>query len=462
MLKQVLTFNQKHHLFSSGDSILLACSGGPDSLCMVHIFNRLAPKYNLKIFVAHIEHGIRGQASIDDAIFVKNFCKQNNIPFYMKKVDACSYSAQYKLSLETGARILRYNFLNETAQLLKCTSIATAHNRGDQAETVLMHIIRGSGTSGLSGIHPRTQNIIRPLLACTRSDIEEYCQRYKLSPRHDFTNDETTYIRNNIRLKLLPFLRKYNPNIESTLSKTASLISEENDFIAAYSKSVYDQTAVKADHKLLLPLDKFSAQHTAIKRRLIRLAIYSLCNDIKDIENIHITNVLSLAQKAKTGSQINLPNGLKAYIEYSNLIIALPHLSPIIESSPILLNIPGTVVLNTLNFSIKAEIVHSPQQEKSRNTCYIDTDTLCGSLKIRFRKNGDTFCPKGMKGHKKLKDLFIDNKIPREQRSMVPIVCDDIGIVWVAGIQQDNRCISTSVTKNIVKLTILNNLDKHH
>ncbi len=462
MLKQVLTFNQKHNLFSSGDRILLACSGGPDSLCMVHIFNRLAPKYDLKIFVAHIEHGIRGQASVDDALFVKNFCEQNNIPFYLKKVDACSYSAQHKLSLETGARILRYSFLNEMAQSLNCTSIAIAHNRGDQAETVLMHIIRGSGISGLSGIHPKTQNIIRPLLACTRSDIEEYCQRYKLSPRHDFTNDETTYIRNSIRLKLLPFLRKYNPNIESTLSRTASLISEENDFITAYSTSIYNQITVKTDNKLLFPLDRFSGQHTAIKRRLIRLAVHSLCNNIKDIENIHINSVLSLAQKAKTGSQINLPNGLKAYIEYNNLIIALPHLPPIVKSGPILLNIPGTVTLNAIDVSIMSEIIHSSQQEKSRNTCYIDTDKLSGSLKIRFRKNGDSFCPKGMNGHKKLKDLFIDNKIPREQRDMIPIIYDDTGIVWVAGIQQDSRCIAAAAAKNIVKLTILNNINKHH
>ncbi|WP_196592689.1 tRNA lysidine(34) synthetase TilS [Pectinatus sottacetonis] len=455
MLKQIVAFCQKHRLFSYNDHILLACSGGPDSLCMVHIFIRLAAAYNLTVSVAHVEHGIRGRASVQDAAFVKDFCQKNNLPFYLKKVNAISYAEKNKLSVEAAARILRYSFLQQTATVLHCTSIAIAHHRGDQAETILMHMIRGAGTKGLSGINPRTNNIIRPLLNCTRSQIKSYCSQYNLVFRTDTTNYDTNYTRNSIRLKLLPFLHKYNPNIEETLCRTASLIAEENDFITTYADDVYKSIVIKKNNRLLLPLPEFTKQHIAIKRQTLRAAISDLCNNTIDIENIHIDNILSLAAKAKTGSSLNLPHNIIVIIEYNNLVLTIAEKSSQkMEIEPISINTAGTTTLPFLLGSISAITVNSYEGQKDRRLCYIDTDKICGKLIIRSRKNGDFFYPKGLNGRKKIKNLLIDNKIPREQRSKIPLLCDQKGIIWVVGIQQDQRYFPQSSSTNIIQLTL--------
>ncbi|TCS81001.1 tRNA lysidine(34) synthetase TilS [Pectinatus cerevisiiphilus] len=453
MLAHVLKFSNHHKLFSNGDCILLACSGGPDSLCMTHIFMRLAEKCNLKIFVAHVEHGIRGQASIADAQFVEKFCRDNQLPFYLKEVNACAYADTHKISLETAARELRYDFLRETAHSLGCTAIAVAHHRGDQAETVLMHMLRGAGLDGLSGIQPKAHGIIRPLLDCTREDIENYCRLHALQPRRDATNGDTTYTRNRIRMDLLPYLRSYNSNIEETLCRTAFLLAEENDFLTTYAQTVYNKIVSKVKNRCAFLLAEFSLQHIAVKRKLIRAAIFDLCGTTKDIRNVHIDAIILLAAREKTGTSINLPHALKVLIEYHQLIISTEkEVTCINKAFP--LNVPGSTQIPESGIIINAETAQTVESVKTKQICFIDKDKIAGSLKIRTRKNGDSFSPKGLTGHKKLKDLFIDNKIPRIDRDRIPILFDDIGIVWIAGIQQDNRCVPTTESKNLVKLSL--------
>ncbi|WP_196604966.1 tRNA lysidine(34) synthetase TilS [Pectinatus haikarae] len=455
MLTRVIEFNKKYHLFHAEDRILLACSGGPDSLCMVHLFMRLAEEYNLQIFAAHVEHGIRGKASVEDAQFVEKFCCIQHVPFYSKSVDACAYADRHKISLETAARELRYDFLQETAALLGCSAISVAHHRGDQAETVLMHILRGAGIDGLSGIRPKAGNIIRPLLDCTRAEIENYCVSYDLHPRYDATNGDIAYTRNRIRIELLPYLKNYNFNVEASLCRTADLLAEENDFLTTYSQIIYRKIAVRSGNKCIFSLEELLLQHVAIKRKIIRLAISDLCNDLKDIKNIHIDDIIKLSLKNKTGSVIDLPNSLKASVEYGKLIIFLEQIDTMNSDLYVLLRIPGNTEIFDKGITINAEVVNASQKLKTRKVCFIDKSKLAGRLKVRLRKNGDVFSPKGLNGHKKLKDLFIDNKIPRASRDKIPVLFDDRGIVWVAGIQQDSRCVPTEKTTVFIRLSLL-------
>jgi tRNA(Ile)-lysidine synthase len=455
MLKQVLRFNKKYNLFSMGNRILLACSGGPDSLCMVHIFLRLAVKFDLKLFVAHVEHGIRGASSIDDADFVKDFCHNHNVPFYLCNVDACGYAQQRKISLELAARELRYRFLYNMSKKLNCDSIAVAHNRRDQVETVLMHFVRGAGAPGLSGMQPKSNGIIRPLLNCSRTAIERYCQNHELLPRHDITNEELVYTRNNVRLKLLPLLHEYNPNIEMSVVRSAALIRDMNDFVVEYATKVYEQCTINQTDRISINITTLKQQHIAIQREIVRMAVTRLHTGLKDIESVHIEAALSLIEQARTGSQINLPHGVIIKVEYDKLIVTSVVVINVQETSPLKLSIPGELNLAGGENRIIAEKTFFNKVAVGRNECYVDIGKLQVPLFVRFRKNGDFFYPKGMNGRKKLKDLFIDNKIPREKRDKIPLVCDAGGIVWVAGIQQDNRYIPTAATVDLVKLTII-------
>lgn len=459
MLKQVVEFCQKHRLFLAGDNILLACSGGPDSLCMVHLFIEIADRHNLMLFVAHIEHGIRGEESLADAHFVEQFCRDNNIDCYLRTVDAQTYAQKNKISLEMAARDLRYAQLRALAKELNCQHIAVAHHRKDQAETVLMHMLRGSGSKGLAGMQPSANGIIRPLLNCSREQIEDYCQRYNLVPRIDSTNYETDYTRNDIRWNLLPQLKKFNPNVEAALCRTASLLAEENDFILTYTQKVFRQIAEKMAAGYVLSLPQFSGEHRAVQRQLIRIAIYFVKKNINNINNVHIDDVLILAKKAVTGTQLDLPEGLKAVIQYQKLFIGIDSTLRAEEVSNIYLQIPGRTRINKSLGVIDSEVIYSFENIKAREICYIDAAKITGKLMLRSRQDGDIFYPKGLTGHKKIKKLFIDYKIPRQQRQQIPILCDDKGIVWVVGLQQDRRYLPTQDTEKIIKLVFTKNIE---
>lgn len=454
MLKQVLHFCLDQHLFKKGDRLLLACSGGPDSLSMLHIFQRLCKDYQLNIFVTHVEHGIRGAVSLADATFVQNFCQKNNISFYLIRVNAPQYAKSHKLSLETAARKLRYEALQNAADKFSCSKIAIAQHRGDQAETLLMHLLRGAGLDGLSGILPKSENLIRPLLTVSRAQIEAYCQYYNLEPRHDSTNNDITYTRNSIRWQLLKQLQQYNPNIEETLCQTARLLACDNDFLTNYTANQLKKLTIKAStDRYEIDIDKFLDLHIAIKQRLLRLTIIYLLGSVADFSSKHIASIISLAQKKHTGKTINLPHLLQVSIEYSKLVLTVS--TPLYCNPKIsVLNLPGDTEA-AYGFTIRAEKTELTKANDTNTVCYIDADKLIGKLRIRHRKYGDIFSPKGTDGHKKLKDLFIDKKIPRQERNIIPILFDDAGIVWVAGIQQDNHCVPDIKSKNIFKLSLL-------
>ena len=306
--QKILNTIKKYKQISSGDKILVAVSGGPDSICLLNVLNNLKTKIKIEIYVAHINHGLRENAKIDEQ-YVSNFCKENNIPCFVKNTNVSEYAMQNKIGTEEAGREIRYAFFNEISEKTKSQKIAVAHNSNDNAETILMNLLRGSGTVGLKGIEPVRDNIIRPLIETNREEIEKYCDENKLSPRHDESNDTNIYTRNKIRNELIPYLKKeFNPNIITTLNRLSVLVRDESKFFNNMLKDIYKKIVLEEkDNLITLNLKEFNELDIVIKRRIILYTISILKKSTKGIENIHIEDIIKLCGNNK-GNKFLTPN----------------------------------------------------------------------------------------------------------------------------------------------------------
>lgn len=313
MLKQkVLETIKKYELIKNGDNIVIGVSGGPDSMALLNLLISLRTQINFNIIVAHINHGIREEAD-EETEYVRKFCKQNNIECCIKKEKVEELAKKEKVGTEEAGRNLRYSFFDEVAKENNGNKIATAHNANDNAETVLMNIIRGTGTSGLKGIEAKRNNrFIRPLIECSRNEIEQYCEENKLNPRYDKTNNENIYTRNKIRNELIPFIEKeFNPSIISSLNRLSEVAYEENIFIENEVKKIYNEILIEenVDNKstILLNLKEFNKNELVIKNRLVLYTINRLMGSSKNIEKIHIRDIIELCNK-NIGNKFLTPN----------------------------------------------------------------------------------------------------------------------------------------------------------
>lgn len=310
--KTVLETIKKYNLINENDKIVIGVSGGPDSISLLTVLNKLKDKLNFKIYVAHINHSIRVEAD-EETEYVKNFCKNLNIECYVKKVDVIAESNIRKVGTEEAGRKVRYDFFDEVAKKVGANKIATAHNSNDNAETVLMNIMRGTGTSGLKGIEPiRDGKFIRPLIECERKDIEKYCEENKLNPRIDKSNFENVYTRNKIRNILIPEIKEmFNSNIIDALNKLSVVARNENDFIQKYAeKTMEEELIISKDmenNKLILDLKKFNKLDDVIKNRIVLLGIKNILGGTQGIEKIHVDDVVKLCQN-NIGNKFLTPN----------------------------------------------------------------------------------------------------------------------------------------------------------
>ena len=265
MKNKVLETINKYNLIENGDKLVLGVSGGPDSISMLHILDKIRKdikiKLNFEIVVVHINHMIREEAK-EDELYVKNYCDKNNIEFYSKSIDVKKLANNNKIGTEEAGRNARYTFFNEILEKTNSNKIAIAHNKNDNAETMIMNIIRGSGVSGLKGIEPKRGIYIRPLIECERAEIEKYCEENKLNPRIDKTNFENDYTRNKIRNIVIPYIKKeFNPNIINTLERLSNLIKEEETYIEKQVLDVYNNILIEQKEKeIILDLRKFNIQ----------------------------------------------------------------------------------------------------------------------------------------------------------------------------------------------------------
>lgn len=320
MLEQrVLETIKKYELIENGNTIIIGVSGGPDSMALLNVFYHLkqSQKIECEIIVAHVNHGIRIEAE-EETEYVEHFCKSKGIMCVTKRENVEELAKIQKIGTEEAGRKLRYAFFDEVAKEVKANKIATAHNANDNAETILMNIMRGTGTSGLKGIEiKREERYIRPLLECTRREIEEYCRENNLQPKEDKTNKENIYTRNKIRNELIPYIqREFNPNIITSLNRLANLAKEENEYFNQQVEKVYQEIVIQeylgneyleGNHTIVLDLKKFNTQEIVIKNRLVRYTINRLRKNSQNLEKIHITDIVKLCEN-NIGNKFLLPN----------------------------------------------------------------------------------------------------------------------------------------------------------
>lgn len=309
MEEKVLSTIEKYNLIQANDKIVLGVSGGPDSLFMLDILNKLKEKLQFDIVVAHVNHMIREEANEEEE-FVKEFCKKIKVDFYSKRIEVEKYANNNKIGLEEAGRKVRYEFFDEIVKHTNSNKIAIAHNKNDKVETIIMNLLRGSGITGLQGIQPIKDNkIIRPIIEIERQDIEKYCSENKLEPKIDISNFDNTYTRNKIRNVVIPYVKKeFNPNFIETITRLSEVITEENKYLKNITETSYREILIEEKQDVIvLDLKKFNSQENVIKNRLILHTVSQLKGNTQGLEKIHIQDIIKLCSN-NIGNKFLTPN----------------------------------------------------------------------------------------------------------------------------------------------------------
>ena len=308
MKNKVIETIKKYGLIQAKDKIVLGVSGGPDSISMLDILRQIREEFDFEIVVAHINHMIRKEA-IQDEEYVKKYCEKNNIKCFVKRIDVIDIANNKKIGTEEAGRLVRYDFLDEVLKQTGSNKIAIAHNKNDKIETIIMHLLRGSGLSGLKGIEPIRGNVIRPLIECERKEIEKYCDKNKLEPRIDKTNFENDYTRNKIRNIVIPYIEKeLNPNVIETIDRLSEVVKKEDRYLEKVALDVYDKILIKQEPgQIMLELKGFNEQDEVIKSRIILYTVKKLFGSSQGIEKIHINDIIKLCNN-NIGNKYLTPN----------------------------------------------------------------------------------------------------------------------------------------------------------
>jgi len=461
VFEKVMNTIRNHNLIEKGDKIVLGISGGPDSVCLLHVLNRLKEELDIEIYAAHLNHQIRGLEAQRDALFVSQLCKELGIIFFVKSIDVPKYCEEKGMSLEDGARKLRYEMFYEIKEKTKSDKIAIGHNMNDQAETILMRIMRGTGLKGLRGIeYKRDGCLIRPILDLSRDEIEQYCEKYDLNPRIDQTNLESIYTRNKIRLELLPYMRdNFNPNIIESIVRMSKNLKNDSDFIDNEVQKVFNDILENGENENCIEISMpiYTKLHNAIKSRVIRYGVKKILGDTNFIDQVHIDDVMSLESNSKIDKMIILPRGMFAYRKKDSIILSDKEL--VTEEIEFCYNIPynGFIKIKEINKVVQTEIISIDRYKSMRlgkNSKGFDFNKVKGGVVIRNREQGDKI--KLAVGSKKIKDLFIDLKIPKEERCRIPIVLDEVGVMCVGDYRLSEDYKIDENTREVLKITFNN------
>ncbi len=319
MLDKVKNTIEKYKLLDQNEKVVVGVSGGPDSLSLLDILHKLA----FSVIVCHINHGLRENGDIDES-FVKSFCEERNIPCFVKRINLKDKDSLNGLSTEEAGRKARYEFFNEIAKQENATKIATAHNLNDNVETVLLNEFRGSGVSGLKGILPSAGIIIRPLIECSRKEIEKYCLDNDLKPRHDESNDETLYTRNKIRLELIPYLENnINTNVVNTISRLSQIVTEEEDFVNLEVQKAFENILISSlpGEEIVLNLKKFNLLHLLLRKRIVLKSIFDVLGNAKDIEKVHIDDIVKMCENNVGGKYLTPNKNIKISVQNHKIFV---------------------------------------------------------------------------------------------------------------------------------------------
>lgn len=454
MIEKFMGNVSRHHLLSPKDSIVVAVSGGMDSMALLHILICIKDAFQLKLFVAHLNHGVRGKEADEDAFFVRRFALEHHLSFFEKTEDMNAYARENGLSKEEAGRKLRYLFFEEVRRKCGAEKIAVAHNMDDQAETVLFRLMRGTGLQGLSGISFQYGRIIRPLLNISRAEIEEYIIKFSIPFREDSTNQSVEYTRNRIRLELIPYIEKhFNPRIKESLYRL-SKNAEEGVFLSHLAGYEHYLSSVICEEGWVRILrNSFTSHPDAIRHYILKQVMLVLKTDSEtDSEKIFLLDRFLLT--SETGKKIELGNGYIAECVYEEVIISRSEGYEMVEME---VEVGGRYRIANTSYQIQLEKVKKTDEKKMKSgkyTKYFAWEKIQFPLTIRNRQPGDRIFPYGMKGSKLLSDIFTDEKVPRRERNSVPLLVSGEEILWVIGFRDDRRFCVEKETKDMLKVSI--------
>lgn len=455
LLSKVEQTIERHALLASGDTVVAALSGGADSCALLSVLVQFAEKYRLTTVVAHFNHGLRGSFSDEDEAFCRNLAKRYGLAFAAEKMS--DPSVPRGMSPEDYFRRMRYLFLDRVAADVGASKIALGHQLQDQAETVLLNILRGSGLGGLKGIAPiRDGRYIRPLLDATRKEILAYLKERGLTYREDRSNESPVYLRNRVREEVIPLLREhYNPRIEQNLARMAQILRRDDDFIEASLEEATAGSAVRqVKEGVSFSVTFFRSLHASLRFRLIKTLLERTAGPEAGFSFAHIAAVADLALAPGPSGSIALPGGLCARREYETVVIG-PALSGLVPDYAYPVAIPGTVDVKErgITLSFRKERAGAMPLPAGSSWCF-DADKIRDPLTLRNRRPGDRFEPLGTKGSQKVKKLLIDRKIPRIRRQGVALLADLESVVWIENLHVSDRVKVTPETKTLLILDV--------
>jgi tRNA(Ile)-lysidine synthase len=509
---RVLDSIQRYNLIPRKELVVVGVSGGADSVCLLHVLAKLRKELGIKLHLAHLNHQLRGIESEADAEYVSDLAGSLGIPVTSDRQDVAAHRTQRNCSIEEAAREIRYAFFARVVREVGAHRIAVGHTRDDQVETILMHILRGTGITGLCGLascSPMAYDsqgkslltealsvakgqrgnllVIRPLLDITKEETAGYCQEHKIVPRADSSNLSPSSFRNRLRLHLLPLLRQYNPNVDQALLRLADIAKEDFGLIEQQASGLWDELAKQENNTIYLDKKQIAGLPIALQRQLLRAAVTKLVGDVRDIEATHIEAARSLLNK-QPSKRVSLPHGLVCQGGYDELVITRHHsvtatpLSVIATEAwqsqlppcpfPPLLNefhlkVPGktafpgwnvlaSIVREQVTFlSLRGVLSTTERISQSNLVAHFDLQKTGMNLCVRKGQPGDRFQPLGMSVPKKLREFMVDTKVPRSWRGRVPIVCSPQQIIWVAGWRIDDRVKLTEASKDILRLEFI-------
>ncbi len=456
LLEKFTNFIEEHQLIRKNDYILVAVSGGVDSVVLLHLLLRLVEPFELKIQIIHMNHGLRGNQADRDQQFVEQLAKKYELPIISRTIDVPKYIAKKGLSEEQGARILRYRFFNWALNKTDADCIALGHQADDQVETVIDHFLRGSGVKGLSGMPARRDKFIRPLLFATRQEIETYANFHTLHYRIDSTNVMVKYRRNRIRYELIPHLQQYfNPAITEIVLRSAKIMDEVEIYLNEQARLALGTCLINLKkNKIVLDINSFLNYFIIVQKYMLYLLMDQLQLSRSTLSTQKLDQIFKLIRERISGKKINLNSEWQLCIHYDHLVITDEKVTDF--KIKVTINTAYNILDGELKFRTDL-ITKDKLPKKFTNNPYIeyiDYGKIKGPLVIRIFKTGDRFRPLNFKGEKKLSDFFVDRKIPRHQRKEIPLLVCDSGIIWIIGYQIDDRFKITDTTEHILRLQI--------
>ena len=432
--------------------MLVGLSGGPDSVCLLIARDRLKEELKRKRHAIYIDHGLRPEETPDETEFCRKLCEGLSVPFIERSADVKTYAKEKGMNKQEAARELRYKVFDDVSAGINANRIALGHTADDQIETFFMRFLRGSGPAGLAGIPPVRGRIIRPLMEVERKEIEEFLDEQKQGYIIDSSNLKEDYFRNRLRLSFLPEIKRINPNIVQTVSRTMEILREEERYFAIQvTKTVMKLISRKSDLRIELFLTPMEMMEKVILRRVLRRAIDET-KGLRGMGFAHIEDIIELIKQGRPGDRIYLPKGLRVIKNYGTLTITseIPQRIGVFT-----LNVPGEAVIREIRAVITAGMEDKVEgYGDGKRVVVFDADKVEAFLSVRPRGKGDFFYPLGFGRRKKLQDFFVDEKVPRDERDSIPVVTSGDAIIWIAGYRGDARFKATEATKRFLRLEL--------